>query len=166
MPVTLTYPGIYIEELHSNAHTITAAATSIAVFIGPTHPFKTNPNNWGKAVRIFSFSDFERECGGFYSSDLLTAHVAHAVNNFFLNGGSDAYVVPLQPHYWDISGGSPADEGVVLPAQLTIAGIQFTALEPTDVHHPMTITINNLQSSDPTTPSTLDVADIQIAYGS
>lgn len=166
MPVTPTYPGIYIEEVRSNAHSITAAATSIAVFVGYTHPFKTNPNNWGKAVRVFSFSDFERECGGFFNSDRLTAHVAHAVNNFFLNGGSDAYVVPLQPHFYDMASGTPVDKGAMAPAEVTIGGIRFIALEPTDAHHPMSITINNLQPSDPLLPLVFDLADIQVTYGS
>jgi len=40
MPVTPTYPGLYIEELPSSAHTITPAPTSIAAFVGYTHPFK------------------------------------------------------------------------------------------------------------------------------
>ena len=31
---TLTYPGVYIEELPSGQHNITGVATSIAVFIG------------------------------------------------------------------------------------------------------------------------------------
>jgi hypothetical protein len=41
MPITPTYPGIYIQEIPSAVHTITAAPTNIAVFIGYTHPFKT-----------------------------------------------------------------------------------------------------------------------------
>src|SRR5207249_424985 len=53
MPVTLSYPGIYIEELPSSAHTITAAPTSITVFTGYTHPYKTRSP--GQPVRLFSF---------------------------------------------------------------------------------------------------------------
>jgi uncharacterized protein len=48
MPVTVSYPGIYILELPSSTHTITAAPTNIAVFIGYTHPLKTKPANWAK----------------------------------------------------------------------------------------------------------------------
>jgi uncharacterized protein len=50
MPVTPTYPGIYIQELPSSARTITAAPTSITVFVGYTHPFKTK--NYDKAVNL------------------------------------------------------------------------------------------------------------------
>lgn len=157
MPITPTYPGIYIEELPSSAHTITAAPTSITVFIGYSHPFKTN--SWGKAVRLFSFTDYEREFGGFFASDLLSNALPYAVNEFFLNGGSDAYVVGIQPHYYDFSV-KPPDQGVVQSATATIGNIIFTALEPVDANHPMTVTINNLAAS------TKDTADITITYGS
>src|SRR5215218_8555963 len=101
MPITPTYPGIYIEELPSTSHTIVPAPTSTTVFIGYTHPFKTKnfiklPDTVQEvtpAVQLFSFQDYEREFGGFYSSEYLECHVAHAVNQFFLNGGSNAYVV-------------------------------------------------------------------------
>ena len=33
MPVTPTYPGVYIEEIPSGVHTITGVATSIAAFV-------------------------------------------------------------------------------------------------------------------------------------
>ena len=69
MPVTPTFPGIYIEEIQSSAHTITAAPTSIAVFVGYTHPFKTK--NFGQAVRLFGFTDYENEFGSFYSNTAI-----------------------------------------------------------------------------------------------
>lgn len=158
MPITPTYPGIYIEEVPSSTHTITAAATSITVFVGYTHPFKTNPANWLKAVEIFSFTDYEREFGGLYTSGVIEADVAFAVNQFFLNGGSDAYVVALQPNYHDSTG---AFQGVVSPATLTVSSITFTALEPID-QAPMMVTINNIQ----TPPAGVVTADIAISYGS
>lgn len=34
MPVTLSYPGVYIEEVPSGVRTITGVATSITAFIG------------------------------------------------------------------------------------------------------------------------------------
>lgn len=141
MPITPTYPGIYIEELPASTHTITAALTSVTVFAGYTHPFKTKSFN--KAVELFSFTDYEREFGGLYQSG-IDANVAYAVNQFFLNGGSDAIVVGLKP-------------GGVTAAHADVGQtIHFTALEPTD-KVPMTVTVNNVQG---------DVADITIAYGS
>src|SRR5688572_4000713 len=106
MPVAVSYPGLYLEELPSSARSIVAAPTSIAVFVGYTHPFKTKA--FGQPVRIFAFSDFERDFGGVYLSGVIDASVAHAINQFFLNGGSDAYVVGLKPQYQIQGGGVQA----------------------------------------------------------
>lgn len=165
MPVTPTYPGIYIEEIPSSSHTITAAPTSIAVFIGYAHPFKTNPNNWGKAVQIFSFTDYQRGFGGFILSDVFDQEegafgdLALAVYQFFLNGGSVAYVVALNPMP---SGGLSPPEDVNQP-QVTVGGITFTAIEPVDADHPLSVSVTVPQTSPPT-PAT--VADITVTYGS
>lgn len=159
MPVNPTYPGIYIEELPSNARTITAAPTSITVFVGYTHPFKTlNP---GQAVHIGNYTDYEREFGGLYTSAIVANQVAYAVNQFFLNGGSDAYVVGLQAQYRD-GAGAVVGGGTITPPTATIGDVIFSAREPTD-SVAMTVTINNLRPS----PSSAvdDMADIVIAYG-
>ena len=105
MPVTVSYPGIYIEEILSNSHTITAAPTSITVFMGYTHPFKTKSQHYGEAVQIFSFTDYEREFGGLFDVDWLADDVGRAVFQFFSNGGAVAYVVALQPQFHDLGGG-------------------------------------------------------------
>ena len=36
MPVALTYPGVYVEEIPSGVHTITGVSTSVTAFIGYT----------------------------------------------------------------------------------------------------------------------------------
>jgi hypothetical protein len=95
MPVSTTYPAIHIEELPRAAHAIAAAPTGIAAFIGYSHPTKTR--QFGAAVRVFSFADFEREFGWLAASDLAHARLGHAVHQFFVNGGSDAWVVGLEP---------------------------------------------------------------------
>jgi phage tail sheath protein FI len=155
MPVTTSYPGIYIEELPSNTHTIVAAPTSITVFVGYAHPFKTPPANWNTAIELFSFTDYEREFGGFFSSDRLDNSLPNAVNEFFLNGGADAFVVALQPSYWDSSGNN---QGFVAPATLSVGGITFTAREFTDTNHQLILTIKVSAAS-------AGVADIILSYG-
>ena len=162
MPIAPTYPGIYIEELPSSAHTIIPAPTSITVFVGYTHPFKTVA--FDSAVEIFGFTDFERQFGGFFSSGVIDTSLPKAVYEFFLNGGSDAYVVGLQASYWDASAPPPAapvDKGIIVAATLTLNGIQLTAREPVDAT-PMYVTINNLK----TTTATNDTADVTVSYGS
>lgn len=84
MPVPLTYPGVYIEEIPSGVRTITGVSTSITAFIGYAIRGVLN-----KAVRIQSFADYERQFGGLNRDSL----VSYSIQQFFLNGGSDAYMV-------------------------------------------------------------------------
>jgi uncharacterized protein len=176
MTVTTSYPGVYIQELPSLTHSVTPAPTSTAVFVGYTHPFLTTEPL--SAVQLFSFSDYQTNFGGFFSSPWQPDFVGQAVFQFFLNGGSTCYVVglPAQQYY---SGGQPIDPeasvvaaSVVLPPGV-LAGepsITFTAKQPVGVSAsgsnpaagiPMQVAISNLQQT--TTPN--DTADIVISYG-
>ena len=61
MSSTYTYPGVYIQELPSAVHTITGVATSIAAFVGYTHPWKTSAFNTAASSpvwfsKIFAFA--------------------------------------------------------------------------------------------------------------
>ena len=89
MPMSLTYPGVYIEELPSNVHTIAGVATSIAAFIGWAPQGPTN-----EAVLVESFTQYQSIFGGFTQG----VYLAYAVNHFFANGGTQAYIVRL---VWD-----------------------------------------------------------------
>lgn len=84
MPVAVTYPGVYIEEIPSGVRTITGVATSIAAFVDN---FPAGPMN--KAVQILSYSDFEKQFGGLD----IRSEASYAIQQFFLNGGTEAYVV-------------------------------------------------------------------------
>lgn len=87
MPVTLTYPGVYIEEIPSGVRTITGVATSVTAFIGRA---KRGPDN--EPVVINNYGDFEREFGGLW----LESTMSYAVRDYYLNGGSQAVIVRLQ----------------------------------------------------------------------
>jgi hypothetical protein len=84
MPIAPTYPGVYIEEIPSGVHAITGVATSITAFVGFTVQGPVD-----EAVRIFNFGDFQRQFGGLNAD----SEISYAVQQFFLNGGTDAYVV-------------------------------------------------------------------------
>jgi phage tail sheath protein FI len=86
MPVTPTYPGVYIQEVPSGVRTITGVSTSIGAFFGRTQKGPIN-----KAVRCLSYSDFIREFGGGHSS----SEMGSSVNQFFGNGGTDCCIVRL-----------------------------------------------------------------------
>jgi uncharacterized protein len=87
MPVQVTYPGVYIEEIPSGVRTITGVATSITAFIGRALKGPTD-----EPVFINSFSDYERQFGGLW----VESTMSYAVQDFFLNGGSQAIIVRIQ----------------------------------------------------------------------
>jgi phage tail sheath protein FI len=159
MPVTTSYPGVYIEELPSNQHTINPATTSVTAFVGYTHPLKTvtggsNPA-LAPAMRLFSFADYQTNFGGFFNSPYLPDYVGRAVFQFFQNGGGQAYVVGLtDPNYVAAQASIPAS-----PSNITL-----TAREPVGVGNDgisMSVSVTNLQK----TTVDNDTADIVITYG-
>ena len=84
MPVHPTYPGVYIEEIPSGVRTITSVATSIAAIIGT---FRKGPAD--AAMQMFSMADVERIYGGLER----TSAASYAIQQFFLNGGTEAWIV-------------------------------------------------------------------------
>lgn len=84
MPVNPTYPGVYVEEIPSGSRTISGVSTSTTSFVGYAARGLDN-----RAKRIFSFGDFEKHFGGLNSE----SEMSYAVQQYFLNGGSDAYII-------------------------------------------------------------------------
>jgi phage tail sheath protein FI len=169
MPVSVSYPGLYIEELPLSAHAITPAPTSIAAFVGYTHPLHPPTQGFNTAVRLSSFGEYETNFGGLYTSGLVDANVARAVFQFFLNGGSDAYVVGLQPKLvltddTTVPFGTPT--GIKFTATVPTLpagnGMVFTAKEPTD-QVSMKVSIANLRSA--AQGSALNKFDLIVTYG-
>jgi phage tail sheath protein FI len=113
MPLTLNYPGVYIEELSSGVHTITGVATSIAAFAG-----WATQGPLDEAVLVESWSDFVAQfggtTGGLSNYNGTPNYLGYAVNQFFANGGSQAYIIrvvwppsPQTPALAPASGTSP-----------------------------------------------------------
>ena len=86
MASVTTYPGVYIEEAPSGVRPVIGVATSICAFVGyaPRGPEQT-------AIRIASFGDYQRRFGGLDRA----CEMGFAVQQFFLNGGSDAVIVRI-----------------------------------------------------------------------
>jgi hypothetical protein len=84
MPVAVSYPGVYIEEVPSGVRTITGVATSITAFIG-----RARRGPIDEPIRVQSYAEFERIFGTLWRE----ATLGYAVNQFFQNGGSDALIV-------------------------------------------------------------------------
>jgi phage tail sheath protein FI len=84
MPITPTYPGVYIEEIPSGVRTITGVATSITAFVGWAAKGPTD-----RAELVLSWPDYERKFGGLDPNSPMSYSVYH----FFNNGGQRAYIV-------------------------------------------------------------------------
>jgi uncharacterized protein len=82
----LSYPGVYVQEVPSGVRTIVGVGTSIGMFIGTA---KKGPIN--RPVRCISFQDFVRAFGDDASGGELVRHV----KLFFLNGGTDCWVMRI-----------------------------------------------------------------------
>ena len=86
MAVNPTYPGIYVQEIPSGVRSIAGVSTSVGLFIGRT---KRGPLN--DPVQCLSYSDFERA----FSGDADMGDMPRAVKLFFLNGGTNCYVLRI-----------------------------------------------------------------------
>jgi uncharacterized protein len=86
MPVQVSFPGVYVQEIPSGVRTITGVATSITAFIGRA---LYGPDD--VPITVNSFGDFERIFGGLWTGSTL----GYAVRDFFQNGGGQAIIVRL-----------------------------------------------------------------------
>ena len=116
---TFTYPGVYIEELSSGVHSITGVATSIAAFIGwaPQGPVT-------QATLVESWSEYQALYGGLDARSLL----GYAVNQFFANGGTQAYIVRL---VWDGTLAAAPSTNPAVSATAVAAGVGYSTASVT-----------------------------------
>ncbi len=112
MPVQPTYPGVYVEEIPSGVRPVPSVSTSIGAFIGSFRKGLLN-----EAVRIFSWGDFEREYGGLDRNSETT----YAIQQFFLNGGTQAVVVRVADTAAPDLPGPPIVQVNANPATITLA---------------------------------------------
>src|SRR5260370_31391708 len=110
---TFTYPGVYIEELSSGVHSITGVATSIAAFIGWAPQGPTD-----RATLIESWADYQALFGGLDARSKL----GYSVNQFFANGGTQAYIVRL---VWDVSLAAAPGTNPTPSAAAVAAGVGY-----------------------------------------
>ncbi|MFI5910945.1 phage tail sheath family protein [Dactylosporangium sp. NPDC051541] len=80
---TLTYPGVYIQEISGGVRPLDVASTSTAAFVGLT---EMGP---AAATRVTSWTEFQRT----YGSYIIDSFLAHSVFQYFNNGGRQCYIV-------------------------------------------------------------------------
>jgi phage tail sheath protein FI len=132
MPITPTYPGVYIEEVPSGVHTITGVATSIAAFVGRALRGQTDEPTF-----VDSFADFERLFGGLW----VDSRLGFAVRDFFQNGGGQAIVVRI---YQDESG----QDAKPATAELDANGLPLQAASPGEWGNTLRARIDTKVSED------------------
>ena len=84
MPVRPTYPGVYIEEASSQSHLITGVPTANTAFVDV---FERGPDN--VPTPISNFGEFQATFGGI----MRQSRASYGINQFFMHGGSMAWVV-------------------------------------------------------------------------
>lgn len=87
MPITTSYPGIYIEELHSSSMSVSGSATAVPAFaIADTDAVFTKPE------RISSWLNYmEKKAGAFDPKSVRDV----SIRTYFENGGGYCYLVPV-----------------------------------------------------------------------
>jgi len=114
VPITPTYPGVYVEEVPSGVRTITGVATSITAFVGRTRRGPVND-----PITVSNFGDFERTFGGLWRESPLS----YAVRDFYINGGSQALIVRLFHPFF----ATDAEREQALDAAQDVSGAAETA---------------------------------------
>ncbi|MGH9495669.1 MAG: phage tail sheath family protein [Candidatus Sulfotelmatobacter sp.] len=131
MPVAISYPGVYVEEIPSGVRTITGVATSIAAFAGWAPQGPTD-----QAGLVLSWSDFVNQYGGLNPNSYL----GYAVSQFFLNGGQQAYIVRL------VTAGDPTPANNAATASLALSPLSIKAQNPGQWANNYAIAIKNQAS--------------------
>ncbi|MDR0491504.1 MAG: phage tail sheath family protein, partial [Oscillospiraceae bacterium] len=84
-------PGVYVEEFDSGAVPMQGVSTSTAGIVG----FAERGPVVGKPLLVTSFADYKRLYGGYLAESKYGANrfLPYAVEQFFINGGSRAYIM-------------------------------------------------------------------------
>jgi phage tail sheath protein FI len=115
MPTYLS-PGVYVEEVEAGARPIEGVGTAVAAFVGfaARGPYNTPTlvSNWAQYTQVFG--DFLPDC-----------YLAQSVYGYFLNGGTNCYVVRIGGERAKSNGHVPVSSG----AQAVLGGYKVTARE-------------------------------------
>ncbi|MFP2932389.1 phage tail sheath family protein [Pyxidicoccus sp. 3LG] len=94
---SMLHPGVYVQEVPSPARSIEGSPTSTTIFVGETERGPIGP------TKIKGRVEYERLFGGYRRARVGTGspptaddsrlYLTHAIDGFFLNGGSTAYVL-------------------------------------------------------------------------
>lgn len=112
-------PGVYVEEFESGGKPMEGVGTSTAGFIGLAERGAVE----GVPQLVTNFADFKRKYGGYLSENEFGEYrfLAYAVEHFFINGGTRAFIARVAPSDAACAAGKA-------PAETPI--LEFTAKNP------------------------------------
>jgi phage tail sheath protein FI len=113
MPVQLTYPGVYVQEISSGVVAISTVATSIALFVG-----RTQRGPWNRPQLVLNRTSYESQFG----TDTTIGEMTDQVRQFFLNGGNQAYIMRIA--------NNPGTSGIDVFNEFGALVIHFDAADP------------------------------------
>lgn len=123
---TYTAPGVYVEEVPSSQKVLTAAPTAVTAFVGFTEKAPTGDANdpQGLSPRLVtSWVQFEQLYGSFVAGAILPL----SVYGYFLNGGTQAYIVRV-PN--TVPAGKPAIGSLPAADRALGSPLVITSVEP------------------------------------
>lgn len=84
MPIQVTYPGVYVQEIPGGQPTVAGVSTASTAFVDF---FARGPMNQPR--RVASMQDVDRMFGGLHK----LSEASYGLRQYFLNGGMEAWVV-------------------------------------------------------------------------
>ena len=120
-------PGVYVEEVESGAVPMEGVSTSTAGFIGMAERGPVI----GRPQLVTNFADYQRMYGSYLSEAKYGDYrfLPYAVEQFFLNGGSRAFIMRVVP------------QGAKCSATSGSAVLKFTAANPGEWGDRLRVTI-------------------------
>lgn len=105
-------PGVYVEEFESGGKPMEGVGTSTAGFIGLAERGAME----GIPQLVTNFADFKRKYGSYLSENEFGEYrfLAYAVEHFFINGGTRAFIARVAPNDAKCAQGSVPPEAPVL----------------------------------------------------
>jgi len=84
MPIQVSYPGVYLEEIPGGQPVVAGVSTASTAFVDF---FSRGPMN--KAIRVVSMQDVDRTFGGLHRR----SEASYGLRQYFLNGGQEAWII-------------------------------------------------------------------------
>lgn len=117
MPISPTYPGVYVQEVDSGVRTVAGVPTSVAAFVGVATRGRVN-----HPISCFNFGEIARRFGGLS----LGSTMSYCVEDFYANGGGQCEIVRVfKPLAADT-----ADADADGYAKLTLGALKLRAVSP------------------------------------